>query len=257
MKRPLSIAFLLTLFNITFGQTDTLKFKQFGDSIEFSELNLNSDKTFIFHHYNMRSCWTWYSVHGIWQADKEKIIFTDTLHWEEENLKFDTSVNHSDFVLIKIKNDKGTPLKNIEIKYNIMWAENPITYLSDQNGEIKISKTVLDKQKRKEFDNNNVQFAIKYGNQKYSEISMSTSFESLYDKIELTVVDKQKEEDIIRTTTYKIDGFNIFFESQKYTGDKGYLEMNWGNFKQHVGQTTTGKIRIANSGDRHWNNQQR
>lgn len=233
-----------------FGQTDTIKYNQFGDTLEFSELNLNPDNTFDFHHYNVRSCWTWYSVHGTWQADKEKIIFTDTMHWEEENLKFDTSINHTDFVLIKIKNDKGIPLKDVEIKYNLLWADKPITYLSDKNGEIKISKIVLEKQKRKEFDNN-VQFAIKYGNRKYSEISMSTSFEPWYDKIELTVVDKPKEEDIIRTTTYKIDCSNIFFVSQKYTGDKGYMEMNWGNFKQLGGQTTTGNISIANSGARH------
>jgi hypothetical protein len=229
------------------GQADTIKYKQFGDTLEFSELNLNPDNTFNFHHYNMRSCWTWYSVHGTWRVDKEKIIFTDTMHWEEENLKFDTSINHTDFVLIKIKNDKGTPLKGIEIKYNLLWADNPITYFSDQNGEIKISKTVLDKQKRKEFDND-VQFAIKYGNQKYSEISMSTSFEFWYDKIELTVVDNPKEEDIIRTTTYKIDCSKIFFESQKYTDDKGYMEMNWGNFKLFDGQTTTGNKLLAQAG---------
>jgi len=247
MMRLLTIIIFLILSDKVSGQADTIKYKQFGDTLEFSELNLNPDNTFNFHHYNMRSCWTWYSVHGTWRVDKEKIIFTDTMHWEEENLKFDTSINHTDFVLIKIKNDKGTPLKGIEIKYNLLWADNPITYFSDQNGEIKISKTVLDKQKRKEFDND-VQFAIKYGNQKYSEISMSTSFEFWYDKIELTVVDNPKEEDIIRTTTYKIDCSKIFFESQKYTDDKGYMEMNWGNFKLFDGQTTTGNKLLAQAG---------
>ena len=251
MTKLLTIIIFLILSDKVCGQADTVKYNQFGDTLEFSELNLNPDNTFNFHHYNIRSCWTWYSVHGTWQADKEKIIFTDTMHWEEENLKFDTSINHTDFVLIKVKNDKGIPLKGIEIKYNLFWADNPITYLSDQNGEIKISKTVLNKQKLKEFDKNNVQFAIKYGNQKYSEISMSTSFEFSYDKIELTIVDNPKDENIIRTTTYKIDCSNIFFESQKYTGDKGYMEMNWGNFKQHGGQTTTGNIGIANSGAGH------
>jgi hypothetical protein len=161
----------LTFSDTVFGQTDTVKYNQFGDSLEFGELNLNPDNTFEFHHYNIRSCWTWYSVYGIWKRDNENIVFIDTIHWQEDNLRIDTSVNNTDFVLITVKSDKGKPLQGIEVKYNLFWADKPNTYVTDKNGEIKINKTIIGKQKRKEFDNNQVQLAIYYSNKKSSECS--------------------------------------------------------------------------------------
>jgi len=240
MPRLLTVIILLTFSDAVFGQADTIKYNQFGDKLEFSELNLNPNSTFEFHYYNIRSCRTWYSVNGTWKKVIEKIIFTDTMRWEEENLRIDTSSNNTDFVLIRVKNDKGNPLKGIEIIYNLPWANNPYKYLTDKNGEIRINKEILSKQRRKDLNDNDVQFAIRYSNQKYSEISMSTAFESKYDKIELTVVDRPEKEIIIRTTIYRIDCSEIYFESQQYTGNKGYRQKNWGNFREHNSRRTTG-----------------
>lgn len=246
MKRPLIIAFLLTLFNITFGQTDTLKFKQFGDSIEFSEFKLNPNKTFIFHHYNMRSCWTWYSVAGTWKTDNNKIIFTDTIHWEEDIIRLDTSINNkTDYILITVKSDNGEPLKGIKVKYGLRWGNSNNSYVTDEKGEIKISKSFISKQKQKGDDDNSVEFAIHFSNKKSSECSMSTSFEASYNRVDITIVDNPKEELIIRTTTYRIDNNNIYFETQHFTGDKGYGIQNWGNFKLTAGQITTGNKRFG------------
>jgi hypothetical protein len=232
MRRPITIIFLLTLFNSSFGQTDTIKFKQFGDSSEFSELNLIPNKTFEFHHYNMRSCHTWYSAYGEWKVDNKKLVFTDTIHWEEDILRIDTSTNnYSDYVLLTVKNDHGRPLVGVKIRYVLMWANSNHTYVTDERGQIKIRKNLSAKQRQKGNSNNNVRFAISFSNKKSSEYSMSTSFATAYDKIDITIVENPKEELIIRRTTYRIDGNEMYFESQTYTGDKGYGVQNWGNFR--------------------------
>ena len=233
MSRTLIVLFLLTLFKISFGQIDTLKFKQFGDGTEFSELNLNPDKTFAFHHYNFRSCWTWHSVYGTWSVDNNKIVFIDTIHWEEDSMRMDTSANNStDYIQLTVKNDNGKPLKGIKIQYTLRRTPSCDTYLTDENGQIKISKSVKAKQKHKSSDNSSVQFGIQFNNQKSPYCSISTSFEASYDKIDITIVDDPKEEVILRTTVYQIIGSEIYFESQKYSVDKGYWPRNWGNFRR-------------------------
>jgi hypothetical protein len=233
MTRLLLIGILLTLSEISFGQGDTIKYKQFGDSQEFSELNLVSDNTFNFHHYNIRSCWTWYSVWGSWKKEKENIIFIDTVQWREENLRIDTSIQNTDFVLIRVKSDRGKPLKGIRIKYGNLWVDKPETYVTNKYGEIKVSKLSIYKQKSKD-QGNNVQFLIDYWNRRNSKCSMSTSFESYYDFIQVTILEDPKEEDIVRTTTYKSDGSKIYFLSQQFSRDRGYWEKSWGNFLQEV-----------------------
>ena len=63
---------------------------------------------------------------------------------------------------------------------------------------------------------------------------MSTSFQSAYDLIQIIVVDNPKEEEIIRKTVYKTECSEIYFNSQQYSGDKGYWQQNWGNFRQQL-----------------------
>ncbi|AEW00095.1 hypothetical protein A4D02_28825 [Niastella koreensis] len=110
-KKNFNLGIPATLFKNSVEQTDTLKFKQFGDSSEFSELNLNPDKTFAFHYYNTFSCWTWHSIYGTWKIKNNKIVFADTIYNEEDNIRFDTSANNkTNYILITVKNDHGKPL---------------------------------------------------------------------------------------------------------------------------------------------------
>ena len=240
MRTFFIIALILTFSYASFGQADTITYIQFGDSSEFSKLNLNPDHTFQFHHYNLRSCWTWYSVQGTWIADKEQIVFTDVIHWEEDMIRMDTSVdNKRDYVLLTVKSDLGKPLKGIKIKYNLHLTDYKNTYYTDENGQIKIKKEILNKQKQKGYDDN-VELAIQFRNRKSSNCSMSAFFESHYDKIDITIVDSPKEEKIVRTTVYRIIGPEIYFESQKYSVEKGYWQETWGNFRRLDERIITG-----------------
>jgi len=243
MNQTPAIMFVFTAFNCSFGQTDTIKLEQFGDSSEFSKLSLNPDKSFEFHHYNIQSCWTWYSVYGIWKTDNNEITFTDTLHWEEDLIDIDTSIdNKTDYVLLTVHNDIGEPLKGIKIRYSLNWSSSSDNHLTDENGQIKIWKDTIAKEKSKKYNTNDVQFAIYFSNKKHPECSVSTSFDPVYDKIEITIVDSPKEDLVIRTTIYKIDCDKIYFESQTYASDKGYEVQNWGNFRTITGRMTSSTI---------------
>jgi hypothetical protein len=230
----MKILFTISLFlfaNILYSQFDTTKYSQFGDSLFFSELKLVSNKTFQYDHHNMHSCWTWYSVIGTWKIKDTILILTDSKTWNEDDIKFDTAANDDNYVTIEVKNDKGKALKNIKVDYYFRYSSRDTTYLTDTNGKIKIMKRDLAKGKS-QIQDNYVHFGIRYSNKRSSDISLSTTIDSIHNRIKITLLDNPKQAIVMRKTYYKILDDKLYFQKQLYLNNKNYLPKSWGNFER-------------------------
>ncbi|AEW00096.1 hypothetical protein A4D02_28820 [Niastella koreensis] len=126
----------------------------------------------------------------------------------------------------------------MKIRYALGTSDSPGTYETDKNGQISIQKNIITKQKNTNPGEGEVNFKIHFSTKKCSECSLSTSFDTACDKINITVVDNPRVAHVTRTTTYNIDGNEIYFESQTYTNSKGFGEQSWGNFRVIAGRIT-------------------
>jgi hypothetical protein len=218
------ILFILISSYTGLCQKDTIVYKQFGSRYNYNLIFLYPDNTFEFNHFS-GSCWSSYSLYGTWEAESNKIIFTDSLYWEEDALRIKKSVKHTNHVLITIKNDKGKPLEGIKISYYSISSDEQ-DHITDKKGEIRI-----DKKKIKNLYDDDINFSIWYSNRKQGECFMSTGFEARFDKISITIVENPKEEHFTRTTVYKADCSELHFESWHFSIDKEYFSRPWGNFR--------------------------
>ena len=240
MKAAQLLIFVLICQLHALSQADTIRYEQFGNSHEFSELALHPDSSFIYEHYNNRSCLTWHSKHGRWKIDNYRLVFTDTIHWEEDRVTLDTRVRFDSVVTIIVRNERGIPLPGIQVDYTPEWQSGIASYSTDEKGMIRISKSWLQQQGNK-MNDPGAGIRIRYSHKKCRQCSYGTNISLAYDLVTVTINESFKEKDIIATTRYIIFGDKIYFESRKYSANKGYQPTSWGNFKLAEGSREAGK----------------
>jgi len=228
MLRILLLAIVSSGTSITLlGQDEVIRYYEVNNVLGHNEINLYSDNTFALHNRGS-SCWTWNSFYGNWKAENGKLILTNTIEQEDENLIIDSSAVNSDSFFITVKNDKGFFLEGVEVTLILNENKRSIALETDMNGEIKFPKTVVDTQRIKRLDNVRFNTVIKFSNKRRFLNFESQVFNVHYNKISVTIIDFPDTQQHTNTITYKIKYPYLFLESQAQQGKTN----SWGSNRE-------------------------
>lgn len=101
-------------YNQTRPKDSLLGFRFFEHKI--NEITLNPDATFEFWSRPNWSCHTWHSYRGSWKRNGDTLLFYDKYQVEENDTKAIYKRDSMQRFLITLKTDKGSVLKNKNIK---------------------------------------------------------------------------------------------------------------------------------------------
>gem|GEM_PF-3871524 len=236
MKIKLTIILTL-LTQIAFGQLEFGTYKISSDTFHiltgrnFSELVIEDNKTFTYKYLTSVSCFLWYDSHGTWETKNEQLILTDTIvsfHPIVDFVKNKDTDNDKISIMVRSKDNK--PIKGVTIKYQFKSGTDTSTGTTNANGNFTIdTRNKKENEKREVIDE--VEIWIVHINKKGQDWT-TNNFSTLSAEIECVIDDNAADEEVIRTTTYKIEKDNLVYQSQTFSKDDvragRYL---YGNFR--------------------------
>ncbi len=222
MHKILTLLFVFLSLNV-FGQNDTIKYEIMNKEKNYI-LFLYPDNAFQFNDVS-GSCRTWYSFDGIWKKENQKLILIDSIEVMEHELKISEKSNHTDFILINVKNEENKPLKGVFISFSPI--EPNKKYKTNRKGQVEIQKSVL-----KNMFKNDADVEMYYHN-KNIPAQILSYFKSNADQIDITDTENLKTKNIVRKTFFNIKNDEIYFDTQQYSYKVwNFWIDSWGNFKQ-------------------------
>lgn len=238
MKIKLTII-LVFLTRVVFGQLEFGTYKISSDTFHiltgrnFSELVIDSNKTFTYRYLTSVSCFLWYDSHGTWEAKNDQLILTDTIISFHPIVDFvRNNDTDNDKISITIKSKENKPMNGVEIKYQFKNETSTLTGTTNVDGNFTIdtrNKRNIKGSERNIIDD--VEIWIVHVNKEGQDWT-TNNFSTLSAEIECVIDDNAVDEEVIRTTTYKIEENNLVYQSQTYNQDNvrpgRYL---YGNFR--------------------------
>lgn len=200
---------------------------------------LSNNSTFIYKHYE-ESCWGWYTVTGVWKQKEDSLILFDTSITEDLTIHIDTVRNfNKNFFTVTILDEKGKPLPGINVTYKVVRIDSSRSFISDQNGEIKIQDNFMAVDSSLDsalLDIRNL--AIDYTKFSYGTYVKNDFYiHKIMYNLFVTVKAKPLFKKLERVTSYKFINNTLQWNCQKYLNeraDDNDCGMFWGNFKfQH------------------------
>lgn len=242
MKIKLTIIFTF-LTSLVFGQLEFGTYRISSDTFHiltgrnFSQLTINKDKTFTYKYLTSLSCFLWYDSYGTWETKNDQLILTDTITSFHPivDIVSDTETDN-DKISITIKSKDSEPIKGVKIKF--LFKNEIDTLFGETNGYGTVTIDTRDKNKKTNETNgkiviiDDVEIWIVHINKKGQDWT-TNHFSTLSSEIECAIDDNAvDEEEVVRTTTYKIEKDNLVYQSQTFSKDnvkpRQYL---YGNFR--------------------------
>lgn len=240
MTKNILICILLLIFNVCYGQNNTLKYKQLDKTDSYSTLLLLPKDTFIYENTESKSCRSWYDLGGKWKRNNDKITISYPIKWSfSEGDIF--AKNYAVFIL---KDENNNPLPNVEICF-YQSSKNKLSILTDEKGKAIINfnkesiniyiyfKTNMLKVKVKKSENH-IEIIEKNTKNKEFLISKSTAKENF-----------ATEGTFIVNVNFLMKNDMLYYQNIIYEGYNPYKFKNlrWNNFKKYIGEETNLKTK--------------
>lgn len=230
MKNNILIFILWLIFNICYGQNDTLKYKQLDKNDSHSTLLLLPKDTFIYSNLESRSCRTWFDLGGKWKIKNDKITIIYPIEWSI----LEGNIFAKNYVVLVLKDENNNPLPNIEICFH-QSSKNKLSILTDEKG-----KAIINFNKKSiniyiHFETNILKIKVKKSENQIEIIEKNKDF----------LISKSMRKEILPTEGTFIVNVNFLMRNNKlhyqnivYEGYNPYEFKNfrWNDFQKYSGE---------------------
>jgi hypothetical protein len=186
----------------------------------FSELLIHRDKTFTYKYLTSVSCFLWYDKQGTWETKNDQLILTDTVVSFHPIVDFVKNKDtDNDKISITVRTKDNRPMKGVKIKYLFKNAPDTLTGATNSEGNLTIdtsNKKQKTKGNRKIKIIDDVKIWVVHFN-KNGQDWTTNNFITLSSEIECIIDNDAVDEEVIRTTNYKIDKDNLIYQSQTFS----------------------------------------
>lgn len=227
MARILKVIFVVTIFlsfQKAYGQFKKGTYTIISDTTSyfegslFSRLTFKKNKTFVYEYRASISCFLWYDSHGQWAVNHDTLTLTDTVISHHPVINFTNYKKTDDNKLcLLLKTKEGKPLQGIKVLYIFKYLNDTVSGFTSPEGKFEAdtrNRTAAKKEgKYRSVDD--AEIWVTYIN-KSGQDQTTNSFSDLSAEIECVIDDEAKNEAVLRTTIYKIEGNNLVYQSQRY-----------------------------------------
>lgn len=183
--------------------------KTFGGGNLFSELIIKKNNTFIYKYRTSSGRRLWYDAEGKWKINKDRLTLIDTITSYHSILTLRNQRTNDGQIFISAITKQHKPVAGIRISYLFKGAKDTLSGFTNSEGIFVIDTKDRVATKSEVIDD--VEIWVVYFN-KYT----TNTFSDLSAKIECIIDDDARNEEVVRTTIYKIENPNLVYLSQQF-----------------------------------------